>query len=117
MTSAYDTVDAEGDHSSEAQALLNEIWLSAEANDGSLTSAESMAATAGTVLFADKSVADNVRPAGEVALEPLEAASDRDTAHLRAQGHDAALQRSFSPLAALGLGFRYKVPTIVPFHD
>ena len=26
---------------------------------------------------------------------------------LRAQGHQAVMERSFSPLAALGLGFRY----------
>lgn len=31
---------------------------------------------------------------------------DLDSAALRAQGHEAALKRSFSPLAALGLGFR-----------
>ena len=31
---------------------------------------------------------------------------DLDSAVLRAQGHEAALKRSFSPLAALGLGFR-----------
>ncbi|KAA6414172.1 MAG: choline transporter [Lasallia pustulata] len=30
---------------------------------------------------------------------------DLDSAALRAQGHEAALKRSFSPLAALGLGF------------
>ena len=31
---------------------------------------------------------------------------DLDSAVLRAQGHEAALKRTFSPLAALGLGFR-----------
>ena len=30
----------------------------------------------------------------------------RDNARLRAQGHEASMQRSFSPFAALGLGFR-----------
>ncbi|KAL8801712.1 MAG: hypothetical protein Q9182_004251 [Xanthomendoza sp. 2 TL-2023] len=41
----------------------------------------------------------------ELALENLGHSSDIDDAYLRAQGHEAALQRSFSPLAALGLGF------------
>lgn len=31
---------------------------------------------------------------------------DLDSTALRAQGHEAQLKRSFSPLAALGLGFR-----------
>lgn len=31
---------------------------------------------------------------------------DLDSTALRAQGHEAQLTRSFSPLAALGLGFR-----------
>ena len=31
----------------------------------------------------------------------------RDNAILNAQGHKAELERSFSPFAALGLGFRY----------
>ena len=42
-----------------------------------------------------------------VPLESIENCEDADNAHLRAQGHQAALERRFSPLAALGLGFRY----------
>ncbi|KAL8735111.1 MAG: hypothetical protein Q9166_000987 [cf. Caloplaca sp. 2 TL-2023] len=41
----------------------------------------------------------------DLALENLRDFHDLDDAYLRAQGHEAALQRSFSPLAALGLGF------------
>lgn len=43
--------------------------------------------------------------------------SDTDSAYLRAQGHEAALTRSFSPLAALGLGFRYFVCLVVVSMD
>lgn len=41
-----------------------------------------------------------------LALESLVGSEHDDNAHLRAQGHEAALERRFSPLAALGLGFR-----------
>lgn len=43
----------------------------------------------------------------DVPLESLENSEDADNAHLRAQGHQAALERRFSPLAVIGLGFRY----------
>lgn len=33
----------------------------------------------------------------------------KSNAVLRAQGHEASMRRSFSPLAALGLGFRHVV--------
>ncbi|MDI1485701.1 MAG: hypothetical protein OHK93_003890 [Ramalina farinacea] len=48
-----------------------------------------------------------------VPLESIENSEDADNAHLRAQGHQAALERRFSPLAALGLGFRYVSAIIV----
>ncbi|KAL8980816.1 MAG: hypothetical protein Q9177_005770 [Variospora cf. flavescens] len=41
----------------------------------------------------------------ELALESLGSSQDLDSTHLRAQGHEAALKRSFSLLSALGLGF------------
>ena len=47
---------------------------------------------------------------GDMVKIPLQSTtdeSDTDSAYLRAQGHEAALTRSFSALAALGLGFRY----------
>lgn len=43
---------------------------------------------------------------------PLYEDVDLDSAALRAQGHEAVLKRSFSPLAALGLGFRQVVYSI-----
>ena len=42
----------------------------------------------------------------DLALQNLRDSYDADDANLRAQGHEAVLQRNFSPLAALGLGFR-----------
>lgn len=47
-------------------------------------------------------VGDAVHERGVPSYEEV----DLDDAALRAQGHEAALKRSFSPLAALGLGFR-----------
>lgn len=41
---------------------------------------------------------------------PPELQDSKSNAVLLAQGHKAAMQRSFSPLAALGLGFRYVGP-------
>ncbi|KAL8957413.1 MAG: hypothetical protein Q9193_005306 [Seirophora villosa] len=41
----------------------------------------------------------------ELALESLGNSQDLDSTNLRAQGHEAALKRSFSLLSALGLGF------------
>ncbi|KAI4235165.1 MAG: hypothetical protein LQ349_003345 [Xanthoria aureola] len=41
----------------------------------------------------------------DLALENLSPSEHFDDANLRAQGHEAVLQRSFSPLAAIGLGF------------
>ncbi|KAI4105687.1 MAG: hypothetical protein L6R37_002586 [Teloschistes peruensis] len=40
-----------------------------------------------------------------LALESLRDSHDLDNTNLRAQGHEAALQRSFSASAAVGLGF------------
>jgi hypothetical protein len=116
MAQGRDTVDAEGHDSSEAEALLNETWLSSQ-EDGQSSSTESMAARARAILSANKSISDTSYEANELALQPLGDSQDLDSAQLRAQGHEAALERSFSPLAALGLGFRYKLSVKKPFHD
>ncbi|KAL9121441.1 MAG: hypothetical protein Q9187_002000 [Circinaria calcarea] len=93
-----------GDDISEAEPLLQEASLSlGEGNEA--PSADNMASS----LQAFSSVDDPSLPShGEVIKIPLQSTtdeSDTDSAYLRAQGHEAALQRSFSPLAALGLGF------------
>ena len=44
---------------------------------------------------------------GSLADIPAELRESTRDAALLAQGHKAAMGRSFSPLAALGLGFRY----------
>ncbi|KAI4204343.1 MAG: hypothetical protein LQ346_001615 [Caloplaca aetnensis] len=56
-------------------------------------------------VFGEKSISDSSGDGSELALESLGDPHDLDNANLRAQGHEVALQRSFSPLAALGLGF------------
>lgn len=108
MPDSRDAVDAEGHDSSEAEVLLNEAWLSGQ-DDGQSTSTESMAARAKAILSANKSGADTSYAANELALENLGDSQDLDSAQLRAQGHEAALERSFSPLAAVGLAFRYAI--------
>lgn len=99
-------------HVAEAEALLNESWLS-EDDMGRSSSTESMTSRLKTSWYAHRekpSIINNGSPtsddAPQLALESLHDSNDLDNAHLRAQGHEAALQRSFSPLAALGLGFR-----------
>ena len=104
MSNGRDAVDAEGHDSSEAEALLNETWLSGQ-EDGQSTSIE----RARAVLSANKNDADTSHEANELALGTLGDSQDLDRVQLRAQGHEAALERSFSPLAAIGLGFRYIV--------
>lgn len=47
---------------------------------------------------------DRNRPSGGFLSELQDMKSN---AVLRAQGHEASMRRSFSPLAALGLGFRH----------
>ena len=95
-----------GDDISEAEPLLQEASLSVEEGNEA-PSADNMASS----LRAFPSVDDPSLPShGEVVKIPLQSTtdeSDTDSAYLRAQGHEAALHRSFSPLAALGLGFRY----------
>ncbi|KAL8710664.1 MAG: hypothetical protein Q9225_007254 [Loekoesia sp. 1 TL-2023] len=97
-----DGIDAHDYH--EREALLNDTSLSTNDGETSLLTG-SMAARVKTSWSGDKPIADHVGNGSELALESLGDSHDLDNAHLRAQGHEAALQRSFSPLAALGLGF------------
>ena len=97
------------DDGTEGEALLNHTNLStAEDDDPSLV--ESMTARVRTFLSANKSFTDRSGESSELALENLRDPHDLDDTNLRAQGHEAALQRSFSPLAAVGLAFRYDAP-------
>ena len=56
-----------------------------------------------------KPIANILDGGTELARESSRDRQDLDSANLRAQGHEAALQRSFSLLAALGFGFRYTI--------
>ncbi|KAL8785683.1 MAG: hypothetical protein Q9213_003242 [Squamulea squamosa] len=64
-----------------------------------------MTARLKTAWSGDKSFADGSGDGSELALEHLGDPHDLDDANLRAQGHEASLHRSFSPLAAISLGF------------
>ncbi|KAL9016756.1 MAG: hypothetical protein Q9185_005930 [Variospora sp. 1 TL-2023] len=55
--------------------------------------------------FGSDTVVNSSDDGTELALESLGSSQDLDSTHLRAQGHEAALKRSFSLLSALGLGF------------
>ena len=102
MVGRGDAVET-GDHDiSEAEALLNDTRLCITDDDLSVSTA-GMGARSKARWPSHKPIAD--APDGEIELPR----QDLDSAHLRAQGHEAALQRSFSPLAALGLGFRYSI--------
>lgn len=90
----------------EGEALLNDTSLSTDDGETSFLTG-SMAARVQASWSGDKPIADISGNGSELALGSLRDSHDLDNAHLRAQGHEAALQRSFSPLAALGLGFRY----------
>ena len=109
MAFGRDAVETGDPDSSEAEALLNETWLSAQ-EDGRSASPESMTARTKAPWSTKTPVANTSDDGAELHLESLRDSHDLDSAQLRAQGHEAALQRSFSPLAAIGLGFRYTVP-------
>ncbi|KAI4244147.1 MAG: hypothetical protein L6R40_003131 [Gallowayella cf. fulva] len=64
-----------------------------------------MPARVKTALSGEKALTVHAGDGSELALDNLGTSHHLDDAYLRAQGHEAALQRSFSPLAALGLGF------------
>lgn len=106
MVGGRDAVET-GDHdSSEAEALLYRTRLSIT-NDGTSASTASMGACNKAPWSSHKLIAHIPDGGIELARESSPDRQDVDSANLRAQGHEAALQRSFSPLAALGLGFRY----------
>ena len=99
------SLEAEDDDSSgpsETEALLNETRT--PASDDPSETMTSLPSSAGRLKR------DNGLPESpvevEVVLESLTEGEDADNAQLKAQGHEAALERRFSPLAALGLGFR-----------
>ncbi len=108
MAGGRDAIETDSHDSSEAEALLYYTRLSTT-NDGLSESAASMGARNKAPWFSHKPIADIPDGGTELARESSRDRQDLDNANLRAQGHEAALQRSFSPLAALGLGFRYNI--------
>ena len=93
--------------SAEAEALLNETWISTPDDGLSVSSgAGSMTFRIKTFSSAHKQLTNHLDDGPELALGPLTNSTELDNAQLRAQGHEVALERRFSPLAALGLGFR-----------
>ncbi|KAL9632290.1 MAG: hypothetical protein Q9204_003856 [Flavoplaca sp. TL-2023a] len=95
---------ASHDDDIEGEPLLNHAPLPTDDDTASLLTG-SMTARIKALRSVDKSFADHSGGSSDLALEHLSASHDLDAANLRAQGHEASLQRSFSPLAALGLGF------------
>ncbi|CAF9935819.1 MAG: hypothetical protein HETSPECPRED_009909 [Heterodermia speciosa] len=91
---------AASDDGCEGQALLSEARLSGLVDDDVDVSFLSEAMTTAKTVMSNKS-----GDGSELALDNLRDPNDPDDANLRAHGHEAALQRNFSPLAALGLGF------------
>ena len=102
MAGGQDAVETGGHDMSEAEALLNDTRL-CTTDDALSVSTAGMGARKNAPRLSHKPIADT--PDGGIELPH----QDPDSANLRAQGHEAALQRSFSPLAALGLGFRYSI--------
>ena len=102
MAGGQDAVETDGHDISEAEALLNDTRL-CTTDDALSVSTAGMGARNKAPRLSHKPIADT--PDGGIELPH----QDLDSANLRAQGHEAALQRSFSPLAALGLGFRYSI--------
>ena len=92
----------------EGQRLLNGT-PSLVQDDQSSDLAESMTARLKRFWPEDKSIANHSGAGSEPTLVPSADSYYLDDANLRAQGHEAALQRRFSPLAAIGLGFRYHI--------
>lgn len=94
-----------GDHaSSDEEALLNETWLAAQECEVSVPTGNMKSPLRTGSLAQMPDALDN---GNDLALECRGEGRDLDGEQLRAQGHEVALQRSFSPLAAIGLGFRY----------
>ena len=114
MASSRDAFETDGHDSNEAEALLYDERLSTP-DHGLSTSMASMGARNQTPRSSRKLVANILDGGSELARESSPDRQDLDSANLRAQGHEAALQRSFSLLAALGFGFRYTVALLSKF--
>ena len=108
-----------GHASAEEEALLNETWLSAAEDDVSVpsVSAGSMESRIKTRWLSQTLSGGTSQTGNDLALDYRGDSRDLDGEQLRAQGHEVALQRSFSPLAAIGLGFRYLRLYKRPAHD
>lgn len=93
--------------SSEAEPLLNEAWQ--PPTDEALSASTISMGTRDKAPPSSHKAIANILDGGTELVSDSSPHSQHlfDSANLRAQGHEAALQRSFSPLAALGLGFRY----------
>lgn len=104
MANGLEPVESGDRTDSEEEALLNETWLAAQEDEVSVPtwSMKSSLAPQSLVRTRGGDAADN---GNELALECRGEFHDLDGEQLRAQGHEVALQRSFSPLAAIGLGF------------
>ncbi|KAL8916430.1 MAG: hypothetical protein Q9208_008516 [Pyrenodesmia sp. 3 TL-2023] len=87
-----------------SEATFNDAGITTH-DEGVPLLEDSMTSQLRSSVFGEKSIADKSGDGSELALESLGDPHDLDNANLRAQGHEVALQRSFSPLAALGLGF------------
>ena len=88
--------------------MFNDTWLAAAEDDASISvPAGSMKSRVKTQWLSQTLSGGTSENGQDLALEYRGDSHDLDGDQLRAQGHEVALQRSFSPLAAIGLGFRY----------
>ena len=108
MASSRDAFETDSHDSNEAEALLYYERLSTP-DHGLSTSMASTGARNKAPRSSRKPVANILDGEMELARESSPDRQDLDSVNLRAQGHEAALQRSFSLLAALGFGFRYTI--------
>ena len=108
-TAEEDQEDLEDDESTESdlQALLNTRCLSMQEDDTRSTSTESMTSLIKNQRSTRPLTVNNSDNSNDIALDCRADPHHLDDEQLRAHGHEAALKRSFSPLAAIGLGFRY----------
>ena len=108
MASSRDALETDSHDSNEAEALLYYQRLSTP-DHGLSTSMATIGPRNQTPRSSRKPVANILDGGTELARDFSPDRQDLDSANLRAQGHEAALQRSFSLLAALGFGFRYMI--------
>ncbi|KAI4120184.1 MAG: hypothetical protein LQ345_000140 [Seirophora villosa] len=87
------------------EPLLESTWSPPRAHE-TLSSIDSMPWSHKKAVWSGSTTVTTSSDDGtELALESLGNSQDLDSTNLRAQGHEAALKRSFSLLSALGLGF------------